>query len=224
MIGTMARIGLFGAAAILLFAFSCGRDEAPPVEAEKVTPAVVRPALGWDIAPNSERWTTAALGALDTHGAALPAMVPADIETYCPGYVDATRPERKAFWVSLLSALSKHESTWRPDVSGGEGRWHGLLQISPGTARGYGCAATTASELKVGAANLSCAIRIMAVTVPRDGVIHGKDRKWRGVSADWGPMRSPGKRADMARWLKQQTYCTPLGSLRPQARPDRLLD
>lgn len=209
MIGTMARIGLFGAAAILLFAFSCGRDDAPEpevsVEPAKVSPVVLRPSVGWDAAPNSRRWTTAALQALDTHGSALPAMVPGDIDAYCPGYAEASRPERKAFWVSLLSALSKHESTWRPGVSGGDGRWHGLLQISPATARGYGCAATTADELKVGAANLACAIRIMAVTVPRDGVI---SEGMRGVAADWGPFHQSRKRADIQARTRAQPFCS----------------
>lgn len=204
----MARIGLFGAAAILLFAFSCGRDDTPEVEEvvtpEKVTPAVVRPSVGWDSQPNARRWTSAALQALDTHGAALPAFVPADIDAYCPGYPEATTAERKAFWVSLLSALSKHESTWRPGVSGGDGRWHGLLQISPGTARGYGCAATSSEELKVGAANLACAIRIMAVTVPRDGVI---SQGMRGVAADWGPFHQSRKRNDIQARTRAQPFC-----------------
>jgi hypothetical protein len=57
----------------------------------------------------------------------------------------------------------------------------------------------------------------MAVTVPRDGVIYGRGGK--GVAADWGPMRSPAKRNDMAGWLKRQTYCKPLDAVRPKARP-----
>ena len=200
--GTMARIGLFGAAAIIVFAFSCSRDDDP--EAEKISPAVVRPAVGWDSAPNSENWTTAALEALETHGAALPAMVPGDIDIYCPGYPQASEAERRAFWVALLSALSKHESTWRQDVSGGDGKWHGLLQISPGTARGYGCDATSSSELKNGAANLSCGIRIMAVTVPRDGVI---SEGMQGVAADWGPFHQSRKRADIQASTRAQPFC-----------------
>ena len=101
MTGPMARIGFFGAAAILVFAFSCSRDD--PADAEKISPAVVRPAVGWDTVPNSEQWTTAALAALDTHGASLPAMVPADIDSYCPGYAEASEAERKAFWVAFSS-------------------------------------------------------------------------------------------------------------------------
>ncbi len=203
-IRTMARIGLFGAAAILLFAFSCGREPGTDDETEKVGASVVRPQVGWDVSPKSEIWTTAALAALDTHGAALPALVPDDIDAYCPAYPDATEAERKAFWVALLSALSKHESTWRPTVSGGDGRWHGLLQISPGTAKAYGCKATTAQELKVGADNLACGIRIMAVTVPRDGVISAG---MQGVAADWGPFHQSRKRSDIQERTRAQPFC-----------------
>ena len=92
-----------------------------------------------------------------------------------------------------------------------------MLQILPATARGYGCNVGTGAGLQNGAANLSCAVRIMAVTVPRDGVIYG--RGGRGVAADWGPLRSPAKRRDMSRWLKQQAYCKPLDATRPKPRP-----
>jgi len=107
-------------------------------------------------------------------------MVPEDIQNYCPDYASATERQRKAFWVNLIASLSYHESTWRPDVSGGDGRWHGLLQIAPATARGYGCVAGNAADLQVGAMNVSCGIRIMAETVTRDGVI---SRGMRGVVA-----------------------------------------
>ena len=196
----MARIGFFGAAAILLFAFSCSRED----DAEKIGAAVVHPAVGWDSVAGGEGWTLAALDALESHGAALPAMVPADIQSYCPGYAEATEAERRAFWVALLSALSKHESTWQPAVSGGDGRWHGLLQISPGTAKGYGCEATSSSDLKDGEANLSCAIRIMAETVPRDGVI---SQGMRGVAADWGPFHQSRKRTDIQASTRAQPFC-----------------
>lgn len=65
-------------------------------------------------------------------------------------------------------------------------------------------------------------MRILAHTVPRDGVIHGyKGRKGQGVTADWGPMHSAAKRRDMARWLRAQTYCTRLNRVRPRLRPAR---
>ena len=158
----------------------------------------------WDHKPQSKAWTSATLMALETHGAALVNVVPADIDRYCPAYPEADPQTRKAFWVNMLSALAKHESTWQPRVSGGGGRWHGLLQISPGTARGYGCKATSSEALKDGSANLACAVRIMAVTVPRDRVI---SRGMRGIAADWGPFHQMRKRADMQELTRAQPYC-----------------
>lgn len=167
----------------------------------------VVPVTRWDHRPEAGVWTASAISALQAHGAALPELVPEDIETYCPGYETATVEERRAFWVGLLSALAKHESTWRPEASGGGGRWLGLLQIAPATAQGYGCAAKSPSALKNGAANLACGIRIMARTVARDGVIAQRDSRWRGIAADWAPFQKARKRAEMAAWTSAQPYC-----------------
>lgn len=179
----------------------------------------VIPAARWDFRPDGQDWTRAALSALRSHGAPLARMEPADIRQWCPGYVAADAAARRAFWVGFLSALAKHESTWRPNAVGGGGLWYGLMQILPSTARLYGCKARTGAALKSGPANLSCAIRIMAKTVPRDGVIHGRSPRWSGVSADWGPMRSPAKRQEMANWLRGQDYCQMHISPRPRPRP-----
>ena len=177
------------------------------------------PRTRWQHMEGHTLWTRAALSALKDHGAPLVDMVPGDIRNWCPAYAANTDAQRRAFWVGYMSALAKHESTYKPWAVGGGGRWYGLSQILPATARGYRCNVGTGEALKNGAANLSCGVRIMAHTVQRDGVIHGRDRKWRGVSADWGPMRNAAKRADMANWLKRQTYCTPANATRPQARP-----
>jgi hypothetical protein len=166
------------------------------------------PVMQWDHRPDAEVWTEATLEALRSHGAVLALSVPEDVETYCPNYEEASLPDRRRFWAGLLSALAKHESTWRADASGGGGRWLGLLQIAPATARSYGCKARSASALKNGAANLSCAVRIMAQTVPRDGVIAQRDSRWRGVAADWAPFQKTGKREEMAEWISAQPYCS----------------
>lgn len=158
----------------------------------------------WAGRPESARWTDAALAALDGHGAPLVRSVPADIEAYCPAYPEAGPGARKAFWVTFVAALARHESGWRPDASGGDGRWLGLLQIAPETAAGYGCGAQGRAELKDGAKNLACGIRIMAVTVPRDGVISAG---MRGVAADWAPFREPGKLADIRNATRSEPYC-----------------
>jgi len=167
------------------------------------------PPMRWDHKANASTWTETAFAALGSHGSALPAMVPADYETWCPGYPNATLAERKAFWSGLISTLAKHESTYNPRAVGGGGLWFGLVQIAPATARGYGCEARSGAALKDGVKNLNCAIRIMARTVPRDGVV---SRGMRGVAADWGPFHSSRKRNDMISWVSSQPYC--------EARPD----
>jgi hypothetical protein len=195
---TVCRAALF---ALALPVAACGVVGPRAPEAEEPPP------MRWDFRPEAPAWTAATLTALEGHGAALAAVVPDDIETFCPGYVEADAEQRRAFWAGLFSALAKHESTWNPSASGGGGRWIGLMQISPGTAQQYRCAATSTAELKDGAANLSCAVRIAAVQVGRDRLVAGNGSK--GVGRDWAPFRSPAKRADIAEWTRRQSYCDP---------------
>ncbi len=184
--------------------------------ASSKAPILDTPPMRWDHRPGSDDWTVSALQALRSHGSVLPSMVPADIETWCPGYSEASLEDREAFWVGLISALAKHESTWNPAAVGGGGLWFGLVQIAPPTANGYGCRARSGAALKDGSDNVSCAIRIMAHTVPRDGVV---SRGMRGVAADWGPFHSAQKRADMIEWTRAQPFCEPKPqNLRAQLR------
>jgi hypothetical protein len=176
------------------------------------------PDLRWDHVRGSTRWTRAAMRALRTHGRNLIETVPDDIGQWCPAYPEASEWERKAFWAGLLSTLAKHESTYRPTAVGGGGLWYGLVQILPATARGYGCQARSGEALKDGELNMSCAVRILNVTVPRDGVVA---RGFKGVAADWGPFHSERKREDMRQWIKRQPFCNGLyASMRPAPRPD----
>jgi len=158
------------------------------------------PVMRWDHRPEAPLWTEATLTALESHGAALPSFVPSDIATYCPGYAEAEPDDRAAFWAGLFSALAEYESTWNPVAVGGGGLWYGLVQIDPRTARGYGCAATSGSALKDGAANLSCAVRIATAQVTKRGTVS------RGM-LDWGPFHSAGKRSQMQAWTRAQPYC-----------------
>lgn len=164
------------------------------------------PVMRWDHRPEAARWTQVSLKTLAAHDDALATQVPQDIGAWCPHYPKAGLQERRAFWAGLLSATAKHESTWNPAASGGGGKWIGLMQISPKTARAYGCEAQSAAALKDGAANLACAIRIMSRQVDRDGLVAGNGN--RGVGRDWAPFRSASKRADMADWTRSQPYCT----------------
>lgn len=197
---SLRRMGALFCLAILPAA--CGAFSA--ADKPQARPAMQMVETRWDHRPEADRWTAATLSALDTHGVALINTVPKDAPTWCPAYALADEAGRKAFWVGLLSALAKHESTWNPRAVGGGGRWFGLVQIAPATARGYGCQATSGEALKSGAANLSCAVRILAHTVPRDGVVSAGGK---GVAADWGPFHSASKRADMISYMRAQPYC-----------------
>ena len=186
-----------GAAAIFLVGCS-DKNSSDPLTRDGLPP------MRWDHRVEADVWTRTTLSAIEANGNALTDLVPADIDAYCPAYKTASTQDRAAFWSGLISALAKHESTWNPTAAGGGGRWIGLTQIAPGTARGYGCKAKSAAALKNGADNLSCAVRIMSSTVPRDGVVSAGGR---GVAADWGPFHSSKKLADMKNWTQQQSYC-----------------
>ncbi|TCP43100.1 transglycosylase SLT domain-containing protein [Rhodovulum marinum] len=188
-------------AACLILPVSCGSAEAPQRAAFDTAGL---PTMRWDHRPEASTWTRASLSALSDYGAALAETVPSDIGRWCPAYPKAGPAQRRAFWAGLFSALAKHESTWNPKAVGGGGRYIGLMQISPATARYHGCAATSAAELTNGAANLKCAIRIAAATVPRDGVVAAGGG---GVAADWGPMTVAAKREEIAAWTRAQPYC-----------------
>ncbi|MCC1491585.1 transglycosylase SLT domain-containing protein [Cognatishimia sp. F0-27] len=193
--------------------------ESPRPKARRV---VVLPDARWGNRGARRNWTRAAVQALRSHADVLPSIVPRDIATWCPAYPSAGPAQREAFWVGLISSLAKHESTFRPTAVGGGGRWFGLVQIAPATARGYGCRARSGEALKDPEANLSCALRIMSRTVARDRVV---SKSMRGVAADWGPFHSSRKREDMRRWVSNQSYCAGLSrSLRPVLRPVSLVD
>ena len=112
--------------------------------------------------------------------------------------------DRRAFWVGVMSAVAKYESGYNAKASGA-GRYFGLMQISTQTANAYHCEANTGRELKSGAANLDCAVKIIARQVGRDGMVSGKGN--RGVARDWGPMSKSKVRADIAAWTGKQAYC-----------------
>ena len=160
-------------------------------------------AARWNHVPEAQAWNAAMMRALLTDGAPMLGAVPEDVETFCPGYADASPAERAAFYVAFFSGLARFESTWNPRAAGGDGRYQGLLQISPQTARHHDCALPEAG-LYDGGANLACAVRIASVSVARDNVLaQGRG----GVAADWPPMRDPAKRGEVAEFTRALPQC-----------------
>lgn len=196
----ISKLILIGVAGFLLS--GCGWSKNRP----DVTRSVL-PAMAWDHRPEAAEWTRSTLAAVRSHGAVLLNTVPSDIKAFCPAYPGASRADRAAFWSGILSALAKHESTWRPEASGGGGLWIGLTQIDPRTARAFACKAKTVAALKDGSANLSCAVRIAAAQVGRDKALVSEGGNWRGLGRDWAPFRNAEKRRDMADWTSSQAYC-----------------
>ena len=188
---------------VMLLPAACVQTPEP-----EVGRAAFLPAMRWDSRPEAEEWTAATLAALRSEGAVLASTVPADVEGFCPNYAAASEPDRRAFWAGLFSALAKHESTWNPEAKGGGGRWIGLMQIAPTTARAYGCELPEGAGLTDGEANLACAVKIAATQVGRDGaIVSDGTGGWRGIARDWAPMRVEAKRQDMAEWTSAQDYC-----------------
>ncbi|SHI61143.1 transglycosylase SLT domain-containing protein [Wenxinia saemankumensis] len=190
------------AAPLALVALLSACATSPVLESPDVEIVEALPVMAWDHRPESEEWTEATLEALQEEGAVLLSTLPADIESWCPGFDTAPQEERAAFWAGLFSALARFESTWNPRAVGGGGRWFGLVQIDPRTARGYGCEAQSGEALRDGTANLQCAVRIAAHQVASRGTVS------RGM-LDWGPFHSATHRAEMRDWVSNQEYCRP---------------
>lgn len=193
----MRTLPLLLAAAVLAACQTLPQAEVPP-EAE---PEIV---ARWNHRAESADWNAAALQALHTDGAAMLTLSPRDAETFCPGYSAADAEGRATFWVAFMSGLARYESGHRPEAAGAGGRYQGLLQISPATARFHGCEISNPRGLYDGATNLACAVRIATRAVLRDGVVaSGRG----GMAADWPPLRDPAKRSDIAAFTRNVAAC-----------------
>ena len=176
-----------------------------PALANEAKSANALPAMRWDSAAKAAEWTAEALAQVAEHDAELTDLIPKDIDVYCPGYAQASPQDRRAFWVSIISATAKYESGFNAKALGLNGRYVGLMQISLATARHSGCEAKTTASLKDGTANLSCAIKIIAPHVAADGMVAGDGNK--GIARDWGPWAKARTRATIAKWTRAQEYC-----------------
>ncbi|MFD1881509.1 transglycosylase SLT domain-containing protein [Paracoccus pacificus] len=213
----MTGLRRWGVVAMIVLLAGC-EAETSAIDASSPNPAaagdaaamrMAAPVMRWDARRGSDAWTQAALDELRASGVSLVTTVPADINLYCPAYLRADPDQRRAFWAGLVSSVSKFESSHNPAAKGGGGRWLGLMQIAPATARQYGCD----GGLLNGEDNVACAVKIMARNVSRDGAIaQGANGGWRGVARDWMPMRNSAKRNDIAAWTRKQSYCSGAGS------------
>ena len=164
------------------------------------------PKLRWDARAGSQAWSLALLMEIERHPRTFLRKVPQDIKAFCPGFAEGSAVDRAAFWAALLSGIARHESRSNPRASGAGGRYLGLMQISPATARNYGCAASGEGLLD-GGPNMVCSVKIVAHHVARDGQVVGQSGAWRGAARDWMVLRDPAAREDITGWIKKQEYC-----------------
>ncbi len=120
-----------------------------------------------------------------------------DVEVFCPGYGKASANQRASCWLLLVAAITKFESSFKPDTSFREpdGNYSvGLLALSPGECPN----APTMQSLKSAIPNLICGTNKMANLIGRDGFIDGPDPR-RGAARYWSTLRAPYKRWDPTR-------------------------
>lgn len=165
-------------------------------------------------------WTRAAETAVAN--SPLSRLNPADITKFCPSYPQLAKPERRKFWVGLLSAMSKPESNFKPEATYRErfrdskGRYvvsRGLLQISIESAnqKRYDCDIRHPALLHDPVINLACGVRILSKWVSTDGVIasHSSDLH-QGGGRYWSTLRiHNGKVSDIAEFTRGLPFCGP---------------
>ena len=213
-----------------LFLTACGTGKMPDLFGQitsinstpEITTGSILPVARWDRHDDGKTWTRYTATALNNYGQGLISSAPKDVAQYCPSYAGLQPQQRRAFWIHLISALSKYESNFDPSVkfdettvdpkmitvSGQPIISRGLLQISKESANGYGCKINEASQLHDANTNLSCAVRILDRWITRDGVISGQvDAGWRGAARYFSPFRDDNKRQAMQTLSQNLSFC-----------------
>jgi hypothetical protein len=177
-------------------------------------PAPVEPSpfsAAWDgETDDAALWTNWLSDDLETDGAALIDLIPADAAEFCTTWPKLTRRGRKQVWITLISAIAKHESDFDPHGSFEEPpplseRSIGLMQLSLSDAEEFHCDFTTEAQIEGARRNLDCAVRILAQLIPPDGVIGGglgEDRL--GAAGYWSVLNVLGH-ADSRAFIVAQT-------------------
>ncbi len=145
---------------------------------------------------------------------------PLDLSAYCPKWKTLSLPDRKGFFLSLISAMSKFESGFDPtteykeNFKDSKGNWiisRGLLQLSVESANGYGCQVTE-NSLHDAKTNLTCAIIILNRWVAKDryfgSSIGSAKNKHVGGARYWSVLREKSKSRDKIRnFTSSQKMC-----------------
>lgn len=176
------------------------------------------PSFDWDGEhPDTTLWNQWTFEAIENSLGSLDQSEPSDRKIFCPNYDNLGSDEKKFFWISLLAAMSRFESGFRPEVEFQEsfrdnnGAFiisRGLLQLSIESSLGYGCPLTDANELHDPKANLECSVKIMDRWVGRDGSIAGfRDGQWRGGARYWSVLRKESRLSRIQEATAKSEFC-----------------
>lgn len=137
-------------------------------------------------------------------------------ELSCSGYNKASLDEKKEFWVTFFSALTRAESAFNPKARGR--RVYGLLQLAKPTARSR-CGMSSESVYD-GEENLKCGVKLIEWQL--QGAPTSSGRKLRSdlegqlfgkYIFQWGPLRQNDRsgRKLLVTWFKnhvdQLSFC-----------------
>lgn len=211
---------------------SSTEPEVEPEPAVMVEPDPLVIEADWASVPDGAVWTDITAKAVDELGNGLITSSPSDVSGFCPKYETMDDKAKRAFWVSLVSAMARPESNFNPDVSFNEydnckypgckddfttqdGRKvvsRGLLQMSQESANGYkrfGCEIAIEDEetLHDPETNLRCGVVILARWVAADGQIAKEASPYRGGARYWSVLRRPGKIAGIQNFTSNTSYC-----------------
>jgi len=191
-------------------------------------PSPVEPSpfsAAWDgEAGDAARWTRWLSEDLENHRSALVDLIPADAAEFCETWPRLTRRGREQVWITLISAMAKHESDFDPRASFDEPpplseRSIGLLQLSLSDAVEFRCDFTTEVQIEDARRNLDCAVQILATLVPRDGVVGGGSGRDRlGAAGYWSVLNMRGH-ADARAFIVAQTTALPICIERRRPQP-----
>lgn len=174
----------------------------------------------WKKVNKDGSWTLAAKSTIKA--TKLVTLVPKDIKIFCLAYYQLDAHKRMRFWVSLLSAMAKPDSGFKPetkyvepdivDASKQSVVSRGLLQISMESAnqKAYGCGIQQTQVLRGVDVNLNCAAQIMQHWVEKDDFITATSKPAVVLARYWSALRAwCGHPDEIASFTKGMEACKP---------------
>lgn len=178
---------MIASAVVLFFTIfsltSCKQDQAEVVLAPIETKEPEKIVYSADWGSGHDDWIASLESSLEKYGKdMLLAEQPKDASHWCPNFEELTYEKRKQVFITLISAMAKRESGFKPetkyvenftDSKGQKVISRGLLQISQESANqsAYKCNIKNAEDLHKPDVNLECGVKILNYWIKKDSLI-----------------------------------------------------